>query len=258
MRLLLSPSARSRRLAAGQLRRAPRRSCRSQNALNALAVARGRRARRRPARRPLVELLASARGGRRAGDRRPRAERRRAGRCRRPGRACRSSSRTVVPWKPMSPTQCWAQACGQPSRFRRSAVDAVAEPLLELLRSARRAASSSRRPRSCSAARRCRRSPSPRSAVRVERRSRARRARRRPPPPRPRDVRDHEVLLPREPHLAAERLGQLGERDELLAGDQAEVDREADVAQPVLLLRLTPRWSPARRARRQREVVEAA
>ena len=27
------------------------------------------------------------------------------------------SSRAVVPWKPMSPTQCWAQACGQPSRW---------------------------------------------------------------------------------------------------------------------------------------------
>src|SRR5581483_1972116 len=29
------------------------------------------------------------------------------------------SSRTVVPWKPRSPTQCCAHACGQPSRCRR-------------------------------------------------------------------------------------------------------------------------------------------
>src|SRR5437763_3187106 len=37
--------------------------------------------------------------------------------------ACRRtppSSRDVVPWKPMSPTQCCAQACGQPSRCSRS------------------------------------------------------------------------------------------------------------------------------------------
>ena len=36
----------------------------------------------------------------------------------------------------MSPTQCWAQACGQPSRCRRSPASVVAEALLEALRRA--------------------------------------------------------------------------------------------------------------------------
>ena len=46
---------------------------------------------------------------------------------------CRSpaSSRAVVPWKPRSPTQCWAQACGQPSRCSRRPASVVAEALLE-------------------------------------------------------------------------------------------------------------------------------
>ena len=68
------------------------------------------------------------------------------------------SSREVVPWKPMSPTQCCAQACGQPSRCSRRSAISRRRSARPAGRSARRAASSSRRPRSCSAARRCRRS----------------------------------------------------------------------------------------------------
>ena len=83
---------------------------------------RAARASRRQAGDRVVELV-----GRDPAEHRPRrsprrGRARRAGRRRTPGGACPRSSRAVDPWKPMSPTQCCAQACGQPSRWsRRSA-----------------------------------------------------------------------------------------------------------------------------------------
>ena len=47
------------------------------------------------------------------------------------------------------------------------------------------------------------------------------------------DVREQEVLLPRDPRLRAERLEQVGERDEARAAEQPEVDGHADARQPV-------------------------
>ena len=51
-----------------------------------------------------------------------------------------------------------------------------------------------------------------------------------------RDVREHEVLLARQAHVAAEALGEVGERDHLVAADEAEVHRHADVVPAVGLL----------------------
>ena len=70
-----------------------------------------------------VELLGRHAPEERRGRSPRRGRGRRAGRCRRPAGACPRASRAVVPWKPRSPTQCWAQACGQPSRCRRSVGD---------------------------------------------------------------------------------------------------------------------------------------
>ncbi len=46
------------------------------------------------------------------------------------------------------------------------------------------------------------------------------------------------VLLARQADIAAEGFGEVGELDGLLAGDLAQEDREADVAEPVLALRV--------------------
>ena len=51
-----------------------------------------------------------------------------------------------------------------------------------------------------------------------------------------RDAGDDEVLLARQADVAAEAVGEVGDRDHLVAGDQPEVDRDADVGEPVLLL----------------------
>jgi hypothetical protein len=48
----------------------------------------------------------------------------------------------------------------------------------------------------------------------------------------PRDVRDDEVLLPRDADVAADALGEVGDREHLVAGDEAEVHRHADRASP--------------------------
>ena len=53
-----------------------------------------------------------------------------------------------------------------------------------------------------------------------------------------RDARDDEVLLARQPDVAAVALGEVGDRDHLVARDQAEVHRDADVGEPLLLLRV--------------------
>ena len=47
-----------------------------------------------------------------------------------------------------------------------------------------------------------------------------------------RDVREHEVLLTRQAHVAAEALGEIGERDHLVARDESQVHRDADVGRP--------------------------
>src|SRR5262249_21544959 len=47
--------------------------------------------------------------------------------------------------------------------------------------------------------------------------------------------RDDQVLLPREPHVAAELFGQVGDRNELLAGGEPEPDGDSDREAPVLL-----------------------
>ena len=74
------------------------------------------------------------------------------------------------------------------------------------------------------------------------------------------DVGDDEVLLARDAHVAAGTLGQVGDGDHLIAGDQAEMDGHADVAQgPGCFCACTPRWSRgASDGRGQREVGERA
>ena len=109
--------------------------------------------------------------------------------------------------------------------------DVGAEPLARGSRSARRAASSSRRRRSCSAARRCRRSScragcSPRAAKPISASSADGRVELRRG-----NVRDHEVLLARHAHVAADPFGEVGDRDHLVAGDEAEMHRDADRVQ---------------------------
>ena len=47
---------------------------------------------------------------------------------------------------------------------------------------------------------------------------------------------DDQVLLAGDPHVAADGLGQVGHRDQLVARGQAEVHRDADVAQALLTL----------------------
>src|SRR5205823_9237395 len=72
-------------------------------------------------------------------------------------------------------------------------------------------------------------------------------------------VRDDEVLLPRDADVAAEPLGDVGDRDHLVARDEAEVDGEADVAQAGLLLRVDADVvARLDRDRRQLEVLERA
>ncbi len=209
------------------------------------ALTAARAARSHPSRRPVTVVVRGPRpgpGGTPAGaDRRVGARGRRAAAGRTPGGARLPRSRTVVPWKPMSPTQWWAQACGQPSRLQASAPRAASPK-----RASRcsdegvRAATSSRRRRSCSAARRCMRSPrtasglpasgSPSSAsrspirstslVRDRRRGRGSAAASRAASP---------------PELPDE----LRERDHLLAGDQAQTcTGTPSVEEAVLLLRL--------------------
>src|SRR5262245_29350759 len=72
-------------------------------------------------------------------------------------------------------------------------------------------------------------------------------------------VRDDEVLLARDTDVAAEALGEVGDRDHLVAGDKAEVHGHADVAEPGLLL-LVDADVIARRDRSggEREVLERA
>src|SRR5436190_9541220 len=53
-----------------------------------------------------------------------------------------------------------------------------------------------------------------------------------------RNAGDDEVLLARQPDIAAEALREVGERDHLVPGDEAEVHRHPDVREPVLLLRV--------------------
>ena len=53
-----------------------------------------------------------------------------------------------------------------------------------------------------------------------------------------RHVGDDEVLLARDADVAADALGEVGDRDHLVAGDEPEVDRNADVAEALLLLRV--------------------
>ena len=52
------------------------------------------------------------------------------------------------------------------------------------------------------------------------------------------DVREQEVLLARDPHLAAERLGEVGDAEQLLPRDESDVHRHADRGEPGLPLRL--------------------
>ena len=51
-----------------------------------------------------------------------------------------------------------------------------------------------------------------------------------------RDAGDDEVLLARQPDVAAEAVGEIGDRDHLVARDQPEVHGHADVGEPFLLL----------------------
>ena len=94
--------------------------------------------------------------------------------------------------------------------------DLVAEPPLEVLDQARRGGSSSRRRRSCSAARPCSRSSRRAARFDVEREADLAESRRRPSSTLG-DARDDEVLLAREPDVAAERLRQPGDGDHLVA-----------------------------------------
>src|SRR5438132_1153955 len=80
---------------------------------------------------------------------------------------------------------------------------------------------------------------SPRSALRPRWRARrSARAGRAAGPSAARDVGDDEVLLPRQADVAAIALGQIRQRDHLVAGDEAEVHRHADVREAFLLLRV--------------------
>ena len=111
------------RLEAGQLLRARRRS---RGARTTAKLSSGSRRSSQPGDQPLdrrVELVGRHAPEERACRSRARARGCRARRCRRPGGARRPRRATVVPWKPRSPTQCWAQACGQPSRCSRSVGD---------------------------------------------------------------------------------------------------------------------------------------
>ena len=101
------------------------------------------RASRRSALRPPCRARRSARAGRAACRSAAPGRASRARRCRRPAGARRPRRATVVPWKPRSPTQCCAHACGQPSRCSRSSaiwvpkrssrrLDQPAEPRLRL------------------------------------------------------------------------------------------------------------------------------
>ena len=72
-----------------------------------------------------------------------------------------------------------------------------------------------------------------------------------------RDVRQHEVLLAGQAHVAAETLGEVRERDHLVAADQAEMHRHADVVPAVGLLVNTEVVACGRQLR-QREVLERA
>ena len=126
----------------------------------ALAGSRGRRATRRSGARPSRRAPRSARAGTRGGRSPPPGRARRAAGCRSAWWRLPSASRTVVPWKPRSPTQCWPQAWGQPSRWSRSSeTSSPNRPSRCSIRPCR-GGPSSRRRRSCSAARRCSRSRS--------------------------------------------------------------------------------------------------
>ena len=162
--LPLSSSAARPRSARRPMRSSSSSLVRSQNAWKASSRSRVRPASRRPAARP--SSSASSVGTRRKSGRPIAAL---AGRARRAGRsrtprlgARRRSSRAVVPWRPMSPTQWWAQACGQPSTPSCRPSTSSPKRVLEALDDLVAASSSSRPPRSCRAARRCRRSLAPR------------------------------------------------------------------------------------------------
>ena len=125
-----------------------------------------------------------------------------------------SASLPVVAWKPRSPTQCCAHACGQPSRCRRSSaicvaerrlemVDEVAQPLLRLADGevAVRLAGAGDRVRP--------------DLVRLERQAELVELleRRRDVG----DAGDDQVLLARQADVAAERLDEIGDGDQLVA-----------------------------------------
>ena len=207
----LVASARSGRLAAGQHAELVVGRCRSQNDRKLSPSLRCRRASRRQALDRLVELLGRHAAEHRASDRGVGAERRRAGERRSAWWRLPSSSRTVVPWKPRSPTQCWAQACGQPSRCSRSS--ATSSPKRPSSCSIRRAEPRLRLgdARSCSAARPCSRS-SRRAAGwrRGGSRSRASAARR-VVDRSVRDAGEDEVLLARDADVAARAVGEVGD-----------------------------------------------
>jgi hypothetical protein len=74
-----------------------------------------------------------------------------------------------------------------------------------------------------------------------------------------RNTRDDEVLLARDPDVAAERLRELGDGDQVVARDETEADGDADVRKSLLLLRVHAHV--VRRLhidRRQLEILERA
>ena len=71
------------------------------------------------------------------------------------------------------------------------------------------------------------------------------------------DVREDEVLLAREAHVSAEALGEVRERDHLVAAREAEVHRHADVVSPVGL-RVDAEVVARGRQVRQLEALERA
>ena len=164
-----------------------------------------------------------------------------------------SASLPVVAWKPRSPTQCCAHACGQPSRCRRSSaivvaerrlemVDELAQPVLRLAdrEVAVRLAGARDRVRPDLVRRQ-------RQAERVELRERRLDVG---------DAGDDQVLLARQADVAAERLDEVGDRDQLVARREPELDGHADVGEPVLLLRRARRC--ARRVARRSAATRTA
>ena len=147
-----------------------------------------------------------------------------------------SASLPVVAWNPRSPTQCCAHACGQPSRCRRSSETSRRTSSRDGRRG-RAGGPSSRRRRSCSAARRCRRSSWPRSRSSSSGRPSASSCASVVDAPFG-DAGDDQVLLARQADVAAERLDEIGDGDQLVAGREPELHGHADVREAFLLLRV--------------------